>query len=57
MTYIPRNKATERTCARCESTFMARAASAKYCEPCRPLAEKERLAARRVRQKEAKVGR
>lgn len=55
--YIPRNKVTERTCARCESTFMARAASAKYCEPCRPLAEKERLAARRVRQKEAKVGR
>lgn len=57
MTYLPKNKLQQRKCARCKVTYTAKAASAKYCDACRPLAEKERLAARRVRQKQAAVRR
>ena len=57
MAYIPRNRTVQRKCARCSEAYTAKAASAKYCDACRPLAEKERLAARRVRQKQAAVRR
>ena len=58
MTYLPKNKVSERTCERCKSTFMARAASQKYCDGCKPVvaSERSKAAGASYRKRQKQVG-